>query len=205
MSLAEVPLDRGRIRDRAWFDRTAARVAIDLLGCWLVVDGRDGPVAGRIVETEAYLGPEDRAAHSSAGRTPRNASMWGDPGHLYVYRIYGIHHCANVVCGPGPKPEAVLLRAATVERGRALARGRRGEKPRDHRLAAGPGNLARAFGIDGALDGADLLTGPAWITDGVARSPVAVGPRIGMSVRAGDWGSAPLRFRLTDEPSVSRG
>ncbi len=205
MSGAPGARDGSRIRQRSWFDRSAASVAVDLLGSWLVVDGSGGTVAGRITETEAYLGPEDQAAHSASGRTQRNATMWGDPGYLYVYRIYGIHRCANVVCGPANKPEAVLLRAATVERGVRLARTRRGERPTDARLAAGPGNLAAAYGITEALDGSDLVDGPVWIAHEPARSAVAVGPRIGMSLRAGAWALAPLRFRLIDEPSVSRG
>lgn len=204
MSGVPSAIGRSRIRKREWFDRSAAQVAVDLLGCWLVAEGDGGTVAGRIVETEAYLGPEDHAAHSSAGRTPRNATMWGRPGHLYVYRIYGIHHCANVVCGPGEKPEAVLLRAATIERGTAVARQRRGERPAERRLASGPGNLSVAFGISHSLDGADLLDGPIWLARGDATTEIAVGPRIGMSVHAGEWAPAPLRFRLTNEPAVSR-
>ncbi len=106
-----------RIADRAWFDRPAAELAPDLLGCVLVHQSGEGQVAGRVVEVEAYQGPEDLAAHSSRGRTQRNAVMFGPPGHLYVYLIYGLHHCANVVCGPADKPEAVLLRAAAIEPG----------------------------------------------------------------------------------------
>ncbi len=116
-----------------------------------------GTVAGRIVETEAYAGPEDLAAHSSRGRTPRNAVMFGPPGHLYVYFIYGIHHCLNVVCGPGVKPEAVLIRAVAIDEGELLARARR--RIPTHvsatRLAAGPGNVAEAF-IRGGVGGSPV-------------------------------------------------
>ena len=144
------------VEDRAWFDRSADEVAPELLGSILIHDTPEGRVAGRIVEVEAYLGPEDLAAHSSHGRTARNEVMFGPPGHLYVYLVYGMHHCANVVCGPGDKPEAVLLRAAQLTEGDELARTRRGAVAHA-RLASGPGNLALAFGIDQDLNGADLL------------------------------------------------
>ncbi len=137
------------ITDRSWFDRPALEVAPDLLGMELIHHTPEGPIAGRLVEVEAYQGPEDLAAHSSRGRTPRNAVMFGAPGHLYVYLVYGLHLCANVVCGPGTKPEAVLLRAAEITAGDELARRRRGDVP-DERLAAGPGNLGAAFGLERA-------------------------------------------------------
>ena len=91
------------ITDRSWFDRPALEVAPDLLGMELVHHTPEGTIAGRLVEVEAYQGPEDLAAHSSRGRTARNAVMFGAPGHLYVYLIYGLHLCANVVCGPGAR------------------------------------------------------------------------------------------------------
>ncbi|HEX2142409.1 MAG TPA: DNA-3-methyladenine glycosylase [Candidatus Limnocylindria bacterium] len=188
--------------DRAWFDRPATDVARDLLGCTLVHDSADGRVAGRIVEVEAYQGPEDRAAHSWRGPTPRNAVMFGPPGHLYVYLIYGLHQCANVVCGPGTKPEAVLLRAAEVTEGLGLARRRRGPVP-DRRLAAGPGNLGAAFGFDRGLNGADLLDGPVRILPGTPALNVTVTPRIGVAY-AGAWADRPLRFLVTDDPHRSR-
>jgi DNA-3-methyladenine glycosylase len=162
-------------------------------------------VAVRLVETEAYLGPEDLAAHSARGRTPRNAPMWGSPGHLYVYRIYGLHDCVNVVCGPGDKPEAVLLRAGEVVEGMPLARDRRGPRPDDRRLASGPGNLGRALGIGRDLSGADLVDGPVRLR--AATTPpggITRGPRVGVGY-AGVWADLPLRFSITDDPHVSRG
>jgi DNA-3-methyladenine glycosylase len=191
-----------RIADRAWFNRPAAEVAADLLGCTLVHHGPAGTVAGRLVEVEAYQGPEDLAAHSSRGRTPRNAVMFGPPGHLYVYLIYGLHHCANVVCGPDDKPEAVLLRAAALVQGHAVAARRRGGVP-ERRLASGPGNLGAAFGLDRSLDGADLLAGPVWLEHGSPPSRIARRPRVGVDY-AGRWATAPLRFLDPDDPHVSR-
>ncbi len=190
------------IDDRAWFDRPSAAVAPDLLGCVLLHASAEGTVAGRIVEVEAYQGPEDLAAHSSHGKTPRNAVMFGPPGHLYVYFIYGIHHCINVVCGPDTKPEAVLIRAVAVEDGTELARRRRGAVP-DRRLASGPGNVARAFGIDRRLNGADLISGPVRLAFGPRPAEIAVKRRIGVDY-AGAWAERPLRFVVAHDPHLSR-
>jgi DNA-3-methyladenine glycosylase len=184
------------ITDRAWFDRSAAELAPELLGALLVHDTPQGRIAGRIIEVEAYLGPEDLASHSSHGRTERNAVMFGPPGHLYVYLVYGMHHCANVVCGPGAKPEAVLLRAAQLVDGEELARSRRGTVPAA-RLAAGPGNLASAFGIDRGLNGADLLAGPVRLAQGIRPAAVERTPRVGVEY-AGDWAARPLRFVIRE-------
>jgi DNA-3-methyladenine glycosylase len=191
------------IADRAWFDRPSVEVAPDLLGKVLVHDSADGRIAGRIVETEAYAGPEDLAAHSSRGRTARTAVMFGEPGHLYVYFVYGIHHCLNVVCGPGTKPEAVLIRGVALEAGLALARARRGAHVTDARLAAGPGNVAAAFGIDRALNGTDLTDGPVRVLDGPAPGRVVARSRIGVGY-AREWAERPWRFMVADDPHVSR-
>jgi DNA-3-methyladenine glycosylase len=190
--------------DRAWFDRPSASLAPDLLGCRLVHASPDGVVGGRIVEVEAYQGPEDLAAHSARGRTPRNAVMFGQPGHLYVYLIYGLHHCLNVVGGPGNKPEAVLVRALEIDEGIELARARRGSSVVDRRLAAGPGNVGQALGVDRSLNGTDLLDGPVWIEPRRGQAPpVSRGPRIGVAY-AGEWAARPLRFWITDDPHLSR-
>ena len=190
------------ITDRSWFDRPALEVAPDLLGMELIHDTPEGRIAGRLVEVEAYQGPEDLAAHSSRGRTPRNAVMFGAPGHLYVYLIYGLHLCANVVCGPGTKPEAVLLRAAEITAGHELARRRRGDVP-DERLAAGPGNLGAAFGLDRAMNGADLLAGPMRLARGARPPRIEQSPRIGVDY-AGEWAARPMRFSIADDPHRSR-
>jgi DNA-3-methyladenine glycosylase len=198
----QVGADAPPIADRAWFDRPAVEVAGDLLGMLLIHDSGEGLVAGRIVEVEAYQGPEDLAAHSSRGMTPRNAVMFGPAGHLYVYLVYGLHHCANVVCGPGAKPEAVLLRAAQIMQGEGLARKRRGDVPAT-RLATGPGNLGAAFGIDRSLNGADLLAGPVRLAPGEAPKRVEQTARVGVDY-AGDWASAALRFSVADDRYRSR-
>lgn len=190
---------------RSWFDRPAADLAKDLLGARLIHDAPEGSVGGRIVEVEAYAGPEDLAAHSSRGRTARNAVMFGPPGHLYVYLIYGLHHCLNVVAGPGDKPEAVLIRALAIDEGLELARRRRGLTTPEARLASGPGNVGRALGVDRSLNGADLVPG----------GPVRIEPRLGMPPRhqrgprvgvgyAGAWAARPMRCWIADDPHRSR-
>ena len=192
------------VLDRAWFDRPAASLARDLLGARLVHDGPDGRVGGRIVEVEAYRGPEDLAAHSSRGRTARNAVMFGPPGHLYVYLIYGLHHCLNVVAGPGDKPEAVLIRALEIDEGLAEARRRRGARPPDHRLASGPGNVGQALGVDRSLNGSDLLNGPVRVEARQGRAPtLRRGPRVGVGY-AGPWADRPLRYWIADDRHRSR-
>lgn len=198
------PAVRPRATPRAWFDRPAAELARDLLGSRLVRASADGVVGGRIVEVEAYRGPEDLAAHSARGRTPRNEVMFGSPGHLYVYLIYGLHHCLNVVAGPGEKPEAVLIRALEIDEGADLARERRGPRGSHIRLASGPGNVGQALGVDRGLNGSDLLVGPVRVEPRVGPAPrVRTGPRVGVGY-AGAWASRPLRFWIADDQHVSR-
>jgi DNA-3-methyladenine glycosylase len=193
-----------RSSEAAWFDRPAAALAVDLLGARLVHDAPDGTVGGRIVEVEAYRGPEDLAAHSARGRTPRNAVMFGAPGHLYVYLVYGLHHCLNVVAGPGTKPEAVLIRALALDEGLELARARRGLHVPERRLASGPGNVGQALGVDRTLNGSDLTAGAVRVEPRAGPRPrVSRGPRIGVAY-AGPWAERPLRFWITDDPHVSR-
>ncbi|HEY7847505.1 MAG TPA: DNA-3-methyladenine glycosylase [Candidatus Limnocylindria bacterium] len=199
---SDQPVAGALITDRSWFDRPALELAPDLLGMTLIHDAPQGRIAGRLVEVEAYQGPEDMAAHSSRGRTPRNAVMFGAPGHLYVYLIYGLHLCANVVCGPGTKPEAVLLRAAEITTGHDLARRRRGDVP-EHRLAAGPGNLGAAFGLERGMDGADLLAGPIHLARGIPPARIERSPRVGVDY-AGEWAARPMRFSIADDPHRSR-
>ncbi len=200
--IAATAADEASRRD--WFDRSSVLLAADLIGARLVHDSPDGSVGGRIVEVEAYRGPEDLAAHSSRGRTPRNAVMFGPPGHLYVYLVYGLHLCMNVVAGPGTKPEAVLIRALALDEGLELARERRGSRAPAERLAAGPGNVGRALGIELGHNGVDLLDGPVRLERRPGRRPaIARGPRIGVAY-AGAWADRPMRFWIAGDPHVSR-
>ena len=189
---------------RSFYDRSAEHVARDLLGC-VVCRRLDGELlAGRIVETEAYVGEEDRACHASKGRTQRNAVMFGAPGHAYVYFIYGMYDMLNVVCQPPGRPEAVLLRALEPLDGIATMRRLRGVQ-RPLQLASGPGKLCRALGLSRRENGADLLGDALWIAAGGLRDGerIATGPRIGVDYAGAD-ALRPLRFYILDNPCVSR-
>jgi DNA-3-methyladenine glycosylase len=188
---------------RAWYRREAVAVAPRLLNKLLVATD-DGGVrrAGRIVEVEAYAGADDPASHAYRGPTRRNQVMFGPPGHLYVYFSYGVHWCANVVCGPPGRAQAVLLRALAPVAGVPSMQAARGVLLRERDLCRGPARLTQALGITGEDDGVDLVArGRVTVMDdGVAppESP-ACGPRVGLSV-AGDL---PWRFWLADDPHVS--
>jgi DNA-3-methyladenine glycosylase len=197
---------RGRALPRAVYLQPTLRVARALLGKILVHDTPDGPAAGRIVEVEAYRGPADRAAHSAGGhRSPRNEVMYGPPGHAYVYFIYGMHHCMNVVCQPPDVPEAVLLRALEPLEGEALMRRRRRlpEAPA-WRLCRGPGALCQAMGIGRAENGADLVRGALRILDAppIPAARIARGPRIGVDYAGAD-AARPWRVVVRDSRAVS--
>lgn len=192
---------------RNFYQRDAATLARALLGQVLVRVLPDGTrLAGRITETEAYLGVEDKAAHSYAGRrTPRNAAMWGPAGHAYVYFIYGMHYCMNVVARRPGDPQAVLLRALEPLQGLEVMRAHRAGRipaarlrPRD--LCSGPARLAQALAIDRALDHADLVAGDAlFIERGrrIAPQRIVATPRIGIDY-AEEWAHKPLRFTVAD-------
>ncbi|MFN2569964.1 MAG: DNA-3-methyladenine glycosylase [Candidatus Dormibacteria bacterium] len=198
----------GPALSRDFFARPAELVAPDLVGRLLTVDaGGADEVRAWIVETEAYLGMRDPASHAHRGPTPRSAIMFGPPGHLYVYFTYGMHHCANVVTDGTGTAGAVLLRAAMVESGAKVVRGRRRAPAAtviaDNALLRGPGNLSRGLGLDLRDNGADLcgVAGRVVISSGRGRRPpIAVGPRIGIR-RAVD---SPLRFAWAGHPAVSR-
>ena len=180
---------------RAFYARDVLAVARDLLGCVLVSDLGDGRVSGRIVEVEAYGGERDPASHARPGRTARNASMYGPPGHAYVYFTYGMHHCANVVVEAEGRPSAVLIRALEPRTGLLrMARRRRTADPR--RLVNGPGNVAEALGLDRAHDGVDLTRGPLWIS---SVRPVVDDERIAASRRIGIRHAVERPWRFTLE------
>jgi DNA-3-methyladenine glycosylase len=181
----------------AFYDRDPAGVARDLLGAVLRMDDGEGVVSGRIVETEAYLGPHDPASHSAVGRTARTWHMFGPPGTAYVYFIYGVHWCVNVVTREDGYGSAVLVRALVPIAGLPRMRERRPKARTDRDLCNGPGKLCAALGITRAHDGL-VLTGGSSLTllagDRVPDEAVIVGPRVGIS-KAVDW---PLRFRVRE-------
>lgn len=187
----------------------ARHVAPLLLGAVLTHDGRDGPVSVRITEVEAYLGPHDSlhpdpGSHTFRGATARNAPMFGPAGHLYVYFTYGMHHCANIVCGPEGVASALLLRAGEIVAGEELARFRRPASKSDMDLASGPARLATALGLTTADSGRDALAAPFRLElPPVPVSGISSGPRVGVS-GAGGTHEYPWRFWLSGDPTVSR-
>jgi DNA-3-methyladenine glycosylase len=182
--------------DAGFFARPVAEVAPDLVGCSLLVDG----VGGLIVEVERYQ-QDDPASHSFRGPSGRAAVMFGPPGRLYVYRSYGLHWCANLVCEPEGRGAAVLLRALEPTHGLDVMRVRRGGLA-DRLLCAGPGRLCAALGIDGRLDGAAAAGPGAAIRVGARTGPVDVasGPRVGITKAA----ERPWRFGMAGSPHLSR-
>ncbi len=180
-----------------------------LLGRIIVrVDGA-GLRAARIVETEAYDGPADAASHARAGRTARTSVMFGPPGHAYVYLVYGMHHCLNVVCGSDGVASAVLIRAVEPLVGIEMMRARRGPAGGpDERLGAGPARACQALDIDRSLNGVDLVSDPRlWLaSDGseLLDDQIAVGPRIGIDYAGPDWAARPWRFGIAASAALSR-
>lgn len=181
-------------------------VARDLLGKRLVVPTRSGArVAGLIVETEAYRGPEDRASHAFGGRrTQRTETMYGAGGTAYVYFIYGMYNQFNVVTNVADAPHAVLVRALEPVEGLDVIRRRRRGRS-EYEMTSGPGRLCIAMGIDRGLDKADLLGDRVWVEEGVSISPrqIARGPRVGIDY-AEKWVTKPWRFWVKDNPFVSK-
>ena len=180
--------------------------ARDLLGKKLVVPNRNGSrVAGIIVETEAYRGPEDRASHAYNGRrTARTETMYGIGGTAYVYFVYGMYNQFNVVTNVEGVPHAILVRALEPIEGLDIMRRRRRGRS-EYELTSGPGRLCLALGIDRKLDKADLLGDRVWIEAGASISPrqIARGPRIGIDY-AENWTTKPWRFWVRDNPFVSK-
>jgi|DewCreStandDraft_5_1066085.scaffolds.fasta_scaffold00565_35 DNA-3-methyladenine glycosylase len=191
---------------RDFYAQDAVVVARALLGQRLVRILNGERLAGRIVETEAYRGEADAASHAARGRTPRNAVMYGPPGHAYVYFIYGMHFCLNAVTGPEGVASAVLLRALEPLEGLATLRRLRPGRP-DRELTNGPARLCQALAIDRRLNGADLVAGAELFIEADLAPPddqVVVGPRVGVRGDAAAR-SAPWRFMLRDSPYLSTG
>lgn len=197
----------GRRLPRELYELETPYLARLLLGKLLVHEAPGGRTAGRIVETEAYLSHRDPASHSARGETPRNAAMFGPPGHTYVYVSYGVHLCFNVVTAARGIGEAILVRALEPIDGLDLMRERRGVKS-DVDLCSGPGKLTQAMGLTLALNGVDLVEGPLgiWeieglpVDDSEAVTGIVTSQRVGISQAA----DLPLRFYLQGNPHVSR-
>jgi DNA-3-methyladenine glycosylase len=177
-----------------FFARSVHEVAPELIGATLVVNG----VGGRIVEVEAY-DREDPASHGFRGQTPRNGSMFGPPGHAYVYRSYGVHWCLNFVCEEEGVAAAVLVRALEPTRGLAAMRGRRGLED-ERLLCSGPGRLCQALALTGEHDGLRLDRRPFALVEPAAPAQVVRGPRVGISQAV----ELPWRYGLVGSRFLSR-
>ena len=194
---------------RSFYRRDVIAVARRLLGQRLVSKIGDSRASGVIVETEAYLGTVDKAAHTFDGRrTARNEVMWGDGGHAYVYFVYGMHHCVNVVAGDPEEPVAVLLRALEPDDGTDLMFERRAAARRPIDLCSGPGKLCQALGITRAVDGDDLVEGERLFIEELRKralptSAIGCGPRVGVDY-AEEWQHERLRFWVRGNRNVSR-
>ncbi len=167
----------------------------------------DGVTAGRIVETEAYSGPEDKAAHSSGGRrTQRNEVMYGQKGHAYVYLIYGMYNCLNITVGViAGKPEAILIRALEPVEGMEIMAKRRGTLSKQVNLTNGPGRRCIAMGISRVQNMLDLVASPLTVEDAplVSSENIVVSTRVGVDY-AGEWKDMPWRFYIKNNPFVSK-
>ena len=174
-----------------------------MLGKYLVRKHPDGTTVGRIVETEAYIGPQDKACHASRGRTPRNEIMFGPPGHAYVYFVYGFHHMLNIVTERKGFPAAVLIRAVEPLAGVELMLSRR-RTEKLHNLASGPGKLCQAFAIDRALNGHDVCGKLLYLEDHGEPAPSIIAkPRVGVDY-ADKWKHKPWRFLIKGNKFVSK-
>jgi DNA-3-methyladenine glycosylase len=178
---------------RAFYDRPPTEVGPELLGRYLVRDRDSQPaLIARLVEVEAYIGGLDRASHSSRGLTRRTAPMFEEPGHAYIYLIYGMYWCINAVTESPGVGSAVLIRGAEPIQGLDQS-------------TTGPGRLCRAFGLDGSWNRTDLTSSPLRITEGAPAAPseIETSPRIGVAY-AGEWAERPFRYFIRGNPHVSR-
>jgi DNA-3-methyladenine glycosylase len=189
--------------DRAWLARPAVVTAPRLLNAVVVSDVGGLRVAARLSEVEAYEGMDDTASHAFRGRTTRTAVMFGPPGHLYCYFTYGMHWCANIVCGVDGVAAAVLMRAGEIIEGIDVARARRPAARRDIDLARGPARLATCLGLGAEENGVDLCdpASPVRLESRPARRAPAIvaGPRVGISIAT----ERAWRFSLAQDPTVS--
>ncbi len=188
---------------RSFFARPAPVVARALIGMNLMRRLSHKVLAGRIVETEAYNGPDDLASHASRKSPHKAGILFGPPGKSYVYLIYGLHYCLNVITCPDAEAGAVLFRAVEPLHGIELMRQNRGQRAPERNLARGPGNLTKAFSIDKNLNGADFCGDELWIESAESEAEVASGSRIGVDY-AGECASWPWRFWLKESPFVSK-
>lgn len=192
---------------REFFRRPALEVTRDIMGKELVRVSEEGRVSGTIIEAEAYGGIGDPASHTYGGRrTPRNEPMWGAPGHAYVYMIYGLYHCLNIVCGEEGDPQAVLLRSVRPTSGLELMARRRGTAPGErsvHGLCNGPAKLCIAFAVGRDLNGADACGEALYLVQGASPENIVTAPRVGVDY-AGEAAEWPWRFLAENDPGVSR-
>jgi DNA-3-methyladenine glycosylase len=206
--LTKPPSSNTALRDnlsrlgRRFFARQATEVARDVLGCRLIrLEPGDLRLSGWITEAEAYAGPQDLASHARHGRTERNAPMWGEPGHAYVYFTYGMHWMLNLVTEQHGQAGAVLVRGMLPDEGLEIIRKRR--KRSDRQLTDGPAKLCQALAIDGALDGLDLCAdeAPLYLCGGpsIPNRIVSIGPRVGLNHVPEPWLSRPWRFRVSPD------
>jgi DNA-3-methyladenine glycosylase len=190
---------------RRFYRRDPREVAVDLLNKVLVHDDPvAGHLAGRVVEVEAYMGTDDPGSHAYRGPTRRNATMFGPPGHLYVYFTYGMHWCSNVVCWPPGTAGAVLLRALAPLDGLETIRARRPLARRDRDLCSGPARLTQALGFDRTFDGVDLCSGPVRIEDDGTPPPAEPGNSLRIGLSAGRGDQHPWRWFVPGDPNLSR-
>jgi len=194
------------ILQESFYQQETITVARELLGKILVHESKEGTTTGKIVETEAYRGPEDQAAHSSGGRrTARNGVMFGQKGHAYVYFIYGLYYCFNVTAGNVPgKPEAVLIRALEPVAGKKIMAKRRGQELKEANLTNGPSKLCMAMCISKAQNKTDLTAPPLFIEDAplVPQEDIVETTRVGVDY-SGEWKNKTWRFYIKNNRFVS--